>query len=100
MPVYRRLPKRGFTPPARAEYAVVNLKALGSFPAGSVVEPDGLAAAGLIKKSDRERVKILGEGSVGHALILKVHAISAAARSKIEGQGGRVELLTGTGADQ
>jgi large subunit ribosomal protein L15 len=100
MPLYRRLPKRGFTPPARAEYTVVNLKALGRFPAGSVVEPDGLAQAGLIKKSDRGRVKILGEGTVEHALIVKVHAISAGARSKIEGQGGRVELLTGAGANQ
>jgi large subunit ribosomal protein L15 len=100
MPLYRRLPKRGFIPPARTEYTVVNLKALGGFPPDSVVEPDGLVQAGIIKKSDRGRVKILGDGTVGHALVVKVHAISAAARNKIEAHGGRVELLTGAGADQ
>jgi large subunit ribosomal protein L15 len=100
MPLYRRLPKRGFTPPARTEYTVVNLKALAGFPADSVVAPDALAQAGLIKKSDRGRVKILGEGTVAHTLIVRVHAISAAARSKIEARGGRVELLTRAGANQ
>jgi large subunit ribosomal protein L15 len=100
MPLYRRLPKRGFTPPARVEYALVNLKALGGFPAESVVEPDGLVQAGLVKKADRGRVKILGEGTVPHALVVKVHAISAGARSKIEARGGRIELLTEARAAQ
>jgi large subunit ribosomal protein L15 len=100
MPLYRRLPKRGFTSPARTEYAVVNLKALVGFPVESVVEPDSLVRAGLIKNSERSRVKILGEGAVGHALIVKAHAISASARGKIEAQGGRVELLTVAGTSQ
>ena len=71
----------------------MNLKALGGFAAGSVVDPDGLVQAGLIKRSDRGRVKILGDGEVAHALTVRVHAISEAARAKIEGQGGRVEVL-------
>ena len=94
MPLYRRLPKRGFLPHGgRTEYAVVNLKALAAFAAGSVVDPDRLAEAGLIKRAARGRVKILGDGEVPHALTVRVHAVSAAARTKIEGQGGRVEVL-------
>jgi large subunit ribosomal protein L15 len=94
MPLYRRIPKRGFLPfGGKTSYAVVNLKALSGFASGSVVDPDGLAAAGLIKRAARKRVKILGDGEVPHALTVRVHAISASARTKIEGQGGRVEVL-------
>jgi large subunit ribosomal protein L15 len=94
MPLYRRLPKRGFLPHGgKHPYAVVNLEALGVFTAGTVVDPDGLAKAGLIKRGHRARVKILGDGDVPHALTLRVHAISASARTKVEGRGGRVEVL-------
>jgi len=94
MPLYRRIPKRGFLPyGGKTPYAVVNLKALGSFAAGSVVDPDGLVTAGLIKRAARGRVKILGDGAVPHALTVRVHAISESARTKIEGQGGRVDVL-------
>ncbi|HEY7366396.1 MAG TPA: 50S ribosomal protein L15 [Methylomirabilota bacterium] len=95
MPLYRRLPKRGFLPyGGKEEYAVVNLKSLAGFTAGSTVDPDGLAQAGLIKPAHRDRVKVLGMGDVLHALTLRVHAVSASARGKIEGRGGRVELIT------
>jgi large subunit ribosomal protein L15 len=94
MPLYRRLPKRGFLPHGgKTEYAVVNLGALTAFAAGSTVDPDGLVQAGLIKRADRSRVKILGDGDVAHALTVRAHAVSASARAKIEGQGGRVEVL-------
>jgi len=94
MPLYRRLPKRGFLPyGGKTEYAVVNLEALGGFAADSVVDPEGLVKAGLIKKSDRHLVKILGDGDVAHALTVRVHAVSGAARSKIEAKGGRVDVL-------
>jgi large subunit ribosomal protein L15 len=94
MPLYRRIPKRGFLPfGGKTGYAVVNLKALGAFAAGSVVDPDGLAKAGLIKRAARGRVKLLGDGEVPHALTVRVHAISESARTKIEGQGGRIEVL-------
>jgi len=96
MPLYRRLPKRGFTPHGgKTEYAIVNLKSLGAFPAESVIDPDGLAQRRLIKRSGRDRVKILGGGEVPHALTVKVHAISESARAKLEAKGGRVELLGG-----
>jgi large subunit ribosomal protein L15 len=94
MPLYRRLPKRGFLPHGGKDpYAVVNLKSLASFGAGSVVDPDGLVAAGLVKKAGAGRVKILGDGELPHALTVKAHAVSASARAKIEARGGRVEVL-------
>ncbi|HEY2996326.1 MAG TPA: 50S ribosomal protein L15 [Methylomirabilota bacterium] len=94
MPLYRRIPKRGFLPHGgKTEYAVVNLKGLGAFASGATVDPDGLAAAGLIKRAGRGRVKLLGAGDVPHALTVKVHAVSESAKAKIEGRGGRVEVL-------
>ena len=94
MPLYRRLPKRGFQPHGgKTEYAVVNLKALGKFAADSVVDPAALVAANLVKGADRGRVKVLGEGDVAHALTVRVHAVSASARAKIEAKGGRIEVL-------
>jgi large subunit ribosomal protein L15 len=94
MPLYRRLPKRGFLPyGGKTKYAVVNLESLGVFAAGSVVDPEGLVKAGLVKRGARGRVKLLGEGEVAHALTVRVHAVSEAARTKIEGQGGRIEVL-------
>ena len=70
MPLYRRLPKRGFVPyGGKTVYAVVNLKSLAAFAANAVVDPDGLAEAGLIKPSGRSRVKVLGDGDVAHVLI-------------------------------
>jgi large subunit ribosomal protein L15 len=95
MPLYRRLPKRGFVPygGGGTVYAVVNLASLGGFAANAVVDPDGLFLAGLIKRSARSRVKILGEGDVAHALTVRAHAVSESARAKIEAKGGRVEML-------
>lgn len=93
MPLYRRVPKRGFTPLERREYAIVNLKALGGFAEGSVVDPERLAEAGLIKKAERGQVKLLGEGELEHALTVKVHAVSESAKQKVEAVGGTVEVL-------
>jgi len=94
MPLYRRLPKRGFLPyGGKSPYAVVNLASLGGFAANAVVDPESLAEVGLIKSSARSRVKILGDGDVAHALTVRAHAVSEAARAKIEAKGGRVETL-------
>jgi large subunit ribosomal protein L15 len=99
MPLYRRLPKRGFTPyGGRTEYAIVNLKSLGGFAANAVVDPETLVTAGLIRRSDRARVKILGEGEVAHALTVRAHAVSESARAKIAAKGGTVEVLGGVSA--
>ena len=95
MPLYRRLPKRGFLPHgARTDYAVVNLRDLAArFAAGGVVDPDGLVQVGLIKKAERVAVKVLGDGELAHALTVRVHRISEAARRKVEAAGGQVEGL-------
>lgn len=94
MPLYRRLPKRGFRPPGgKTEFAVVNLKALKALPAGSTIDPDRLVEAGLIGRARRDLVKVLGEGDVEHALTVKAHAVSESARAKIEARGGQVEIL-------
>jgi len=95
MPLYRRLPKRGFLPyGSKTEFALVNVKELAAkFPAGSVVDPDALCQAGLIKKADRHAVKVLGDGVIEHALTIKTHKISDSARQKVEAAGGRVEVL-------
>jgi len=96
MPLYRRLPKRGFTPHGgKTEYAIVNVKDLAArFAAGSVVDPDALAGAGLIKKSGRDTVKVLGDGDVGHALTVRAHRVSESARRKVEAAGGQVEVIS------
>jgi len=94
MPLYRRLPKRGFMPyGGKTSYAVVNLESLSGFAANAVVDPEGLVQAGLIKRSGRARVKVLGSGDVAHALTVRAHAVSESARAKIEAKGGRVETL-------
>ena len=96
MPLYRRLPKRGFTPHGgKTEFALVNLRDLAArFPADSVVDPDALVAKGLIKKAGRRAVKILADGDIGHALVVKTHRISEAAREKLVAAGGRVEVIS------
>ena len=94
MPLYRRLPKRGFTPRQRTRYAVVNLENLRAFASDSVVDPDRLVEVGLIKNAERSRVKILGKGELGHSLTVRAHQVSASARQKIESAGGRVEVLS------
>ena len=95
MPLYRRLPKRGFLPyGGKIEFAVVNVKDLSArFAAGSVVDPDGLVEAGLIKKSGRRAVKVLGDGDIAHALTVKAHRVSEGAKQKLEAAGGRIEVL-------
>lgn len=92
MPLARRLPKRGFHNLFREARQIVNVKDLSRFDAGAVVDAAALAGAGLVARADRP-VKILAEGEIDRALTLKVVAISGAARKKVEGAGGSVELL-------
>lgn len=94
LPLARRLPKRGFNNKDFAtEYAIINVGRLAErFDAGATVDPAALVANGLLAKQS-VRVKILGEGDIGHALTLKVHKVSASAREKIEKAGGTIEVL-------
>jgi large subunit ribosomal protein L15 len=91
-PLSMRVPKlRGFNNPNKEEYAIVNVGTLATFRAGSEVTPEKLREKGLIRR--RGRVKVLAQGDLGKKLTVKTHAISAAARKKIEEAGGSVEII-------
>ncbi len=92
MPLQRRLPKRGFTNIFKKEYSIVNLRDLNRFESGAVVDAAALVAAGLIKKANKP-VKLLGEGDITVALQVNLNAVSESAKSKIEGAGGKVEVV-------
>ncbi|HDM90460.1 MAG: 50S ribosomal protein L15 [Candidatus Hydrothermota bacterium] len=93
MPLYRRLPKRGFKNPFRKEYQVVNLDRLDAlFDEGAEIDKEALKAKGLIRKADKP-VKILARGEINKPLTVKVDAVSASAKEKIEAAGGKVLLL-------
>jgi large subunit ribosomal protein L15 len=93
MPLYRRLPKFGFTSPFKKYFSLVNLFALeNQFNAGDVVDGAALVKAGLIK-SATDLVKILGEGTLTKKLIVKAHKFSKSATQKINQAGGQVEEI-------
>ncbi len=89
MPMYRRLPKRGFTNPFRVENQIVNLSDLKKVSAADV-SPETLYSAGLIGKPDAP-VKLLGTGDADRAYTVRGVAFSASARAKIEAAGGKIE---------
>ena len=89
MPMYRRLPKRGFTNPFKVTAQVVNLRQLAKVN-GQVVNPETLFAAGLIGKRDAP-VKLLGTGDAGRAYTVQGVSLSASARAKLEAAGGTIE---------
>ena len=94
MPLQRRVPKlKGFTNPNRVEYAVVNVEVLSRYYEGGEVTPQALYEHGLVHKG--KPVKILARGDLDHALVVKAHAFSEAAKAKIEQAGGRTELIDG-----
>lgn len=90
MPLQRRLPKRGFTPLDRIEYALVNLKQLDLFEAGATVDVAALVAKGLVKNAGRY-VKILGTGDISKSLTVSATKFSQSAKDKIIAAGGTVE---------
>ena len=91
-PLFKRLPKRGFTNINRLEYAVVNVNDLNQFEAGSVVDLQALKQKGLVKK-EYEGVKVLGNGEVKVALTVKAKKFSETAKQKISAAGGSIEVL-------
>lgn len=92
MPLQRRLPKRGFTPLTRTEYAIVNLKQLNAFEDGSVIDLLSLLEMGIVKKG-LDGLKILADGHLERSLIVKAHRFSGAAKDKITAAGGTIEEL-------
>jgi len=91
MPLYRKLPKRGFTNIFRKEYDTINIRDLEKFDANSVVDQEALKAAGLIGKHNC--FKVLGNGEITKVLTVQAHMFSKGAQEKIEKAGGKVEIL-------
>ncbi len=92
MPLYRRIPKRGFTNKFRKEYAIINVRDLNVFADGTEVTPELLKAQGLVK-SLRDGLKVLGDGELEKVLTVKAHKISKQAAEKITAKGGKVEVI-------
>lgn len=92
MPMQRRLPKRGFTPLQRTEYAIVNLGQLDVFEAGTSIDLELLMKYGLVSKV-LDGVKVLAKGELTKALSVKAHKFSTAAKDKIIAAGGTIEEI-------
>lgn len=91
-PLFRRIPKRGFTNFTRKEYAVVNLEALNRFEDGAEITLVLLIESGLVKK-ELNGIKILGVGTLEKKLTIKAHKFSKSALASIEAAGGKAEVL-------
>ena len=93
MPLFRRVPKRGFTNIFRKKCRLVNVESLNRFKEGTKVTPGLLKAEGLVKGKEI-RVKILGEGKLDRALTVQAHYFSQGARRKIEEAEGKAEVIS------
>lgn len=91
-PIYRRLPKRGFTNINRKEYALVNLETLNRFEEGTVVTPELLKETGVVKNL-KDGLKVLANGDLKVKLTVKAHKFSKSAQEKIANAGGTTEVL-------
>ena len=92
MQLVRRIPKRGFNVPFKNSFQIVNVESLNRFKENSIVGPKELKAAGLIG-SEKDQIKILGDGDVKKAVTIKAHKVSDSARKKLEGAGAKIELI-------
>jgi large subunit ribosomal protein L15 len=92
MPLHRRIPKRGFCNIFKKEYEVINIKDLQRFEGTSQIDVEILKKSGLIK-SERNLIKLLGDGEVTFPLNIKVHRATRTAVEKVESSGGKVEFL-------
>lgn len=90
LPLYRKLPKRGFHNKFAVHYSIVNVSDLNRFEDGSVVDMEALLATKLVRK-ELDGVKILGEGELSKKLTVKATVFSATAKEKIEAAGGKTE---------
>ena len=92
MPLYRRIPKRGFTNRNTKDIVAINVSALERFESGTEVDIAALLSSGVIK-NERDGVKILGNGELSKKLTVKVNAFSEGAKAKIEAAGGTCEVI-------
>ncbi|MEE1195612.1 MAG: 50S ribosomal protein L15 [Lachnospiraceae bacterium] len=92
MPLYRRIPKRGFTNRNTKDIVAINVSVLNRFEDGAEVTVESLLASGAISRAG-DGVKILGNGEISKKLTVKVNAVSESAKAKIEAAGGSVEVI-------
>lgn len=92
MPLYRRLPKRGFTNIFGTQFAEINIEVLNKFEDGAEITPELLKSEGIIKKQ-LDGVKVLGNGELAKKLTVKAHKFSKSAVEKIEAAGGKAEVI-------
>ena len=92
MPLYRRIPKRGFKNRNRLEIVAINISALEKFDNGADVTVDTLIESGIVK-NPKDGIKILGNGELTKKLNVKANAFSASAQEKIEALGGSCEVI-------
>lgn len=92
MPLYRRIPKRGFTNIWKKEYIILNVEDLNVFDAGTTITPELLKERGLAKQVV-DGIKILGEGNLEKNVTVKAHKFSKTAIEKIESAGGKAEVI-------
>lgn len=92
MPLFRRMPKRGFKNINRVEYAVVNIEKLNKFEDGTEVTSTLLVESGIVK-NEKDGIKILGNGELKKKLTVKANKFSASAKSAIEAAGGQAEVM-------
>ena len=92
LPLYRKLPKRGFTNIFATKYAIVNVEKLNAFEDGAVVDINALLEKKIIRK-DLDGLKVLGGGEITKKLTVKAAIFSASAKEKIEAAGGKAEVV-------
>lgn len=92
LPLYRKLPKRGFTNHFAKKYVIVNVSDLDAFDAGSVIDLQVLLENGIVK-NEFDGLKVLGNGDITKALTVKATIFSASAKEKIEAAGGKTEVV-------
>ena len=92
MPLIRRIPKRGFNARLKNIYQIVNIESLNRFEANAIIGPAEFKKAGLVG-SEKEPVKILGNGKLNKALTIKAHKISESAKKLLETAGAKIEYI-------
>lgn len=92
IPLFQRLPKRGFTNVNRKDYAIVNLETLNRFDEGTEVTPELLIETGIVSNA-KSGIKILGNGTLEKKITVKAHKFSASAKEAIEKAGGQTEVV-------
>ena len=92
IPLYRKLPKRGFTNRFAVKYCVINLDVLNKFEDGAVVDLDILKGCGIVK-DNYANLKVLGNGELSKKITVKATVFSASAKEKIEAAGGKTEVV-------